>query len=71
MISNALTFEVVYERREDGGVRAYSPDLMGLHLSSGPAHSPAKVAEIVEAASQWLVTMRLNDGKPPLGKGKS
>lgn len=33
MISNALVFEVEYMRREDGGVRASSPDLMGLHLS--------------------------------------
>ncbi len=67
MISNALNFEVVYLRREDGGVRAYSPDLMGLHLSSGPEHSPAKVAQVVEVASQWLVTVRLDSGKPPLG----
>lgn len=70
MISNALFFEVAYERREDGGVRAYSPDLMGLHLSCGPDHSPAKVAEIVEVAAQWLVTVRLDSGKPMLGKAK-
>lgn len=71
MISNVLEIEVVYERREDGGVRVHSPDLMGLHLSSGPDHSPAKVAEIVEAAAQWLVTVRLDSGKPPLGKAKT
>lgn len=68
MISNALEFEVVYERREDGGVRAYSPDLIGFHLSCDPSHSPAKVAEIVEVTSQWLVTARLDSGKPPFGK---
>lgn len=71
MISNALTFEVVYERREDGGVRAWSPDLIGFHLSCGPEHSPAKVAELVEVASQWLVTVRLDSDKPPLGKVKA
>ena len=71
MISNALDFEVEYLRREDGGVRASSPDLMGLHLSCSPDFSPAKVAEIVEVAAQWLVTQRLDTDKPVFGRGKS
>lgn len=67
MISNALDFTVYYDRREDGGVRLHSPELLGLYLSFGPGADPAKVAETVESAASYLAMSRLDSGRPIFG----
>lgn len=68
MISNALEFTVTFMAREDGGVRVYSEELVGLHLSFGPDKPKAEVAKTVEASAQYLILSRLARGQPLLGK---
>ena len=66
MISNALEFTVTFLPREDGGVRVYSDELIGLHLSFGPEKSMAEVAKTVEASASYLILARLARGQPLL-----
>lgn len=64
----SLDFTVVFSPREDGGVRCYSPDLIGLHLSFGPSTPTAQVALTVESAATYLIRSRIERGQPLLGK---
>lgn len=63
----SLDFTVVYEPREDGGVRVYSNDLIGLHLSFGPEKTMAEVAHIVETSATYLLHRRIERGLPLFG----